>query len=238
MGHGLNADHAVRIRVHSVTHQFLSVVPFRRFLHLCFSSVVLLSSACSRNRPEVEAVAIVSSTEPKREIGPVPAHAGPRGAEVSDEDLASLWQRQLMVPVEGIPAQALRDNYTAGRGAGKIHGALDILAPRSTPVLAAADHIIGRLFEGPIGGIVIYAYDDAGQFVYYYAHLERYRRGLAVGDRVAKGSVIGYVGTTGNAPRNTPHLHFQVMKRGRGRAWWDGPPINPYSFFALDGVRP
>jgi murein DD-endopeptidase MepM/ murein hydrolase activator NlpD len=105
-------------------------------------------------------------------------------------------------------------------------------------VLAAADHVVGRLFEGPVGGIVIYAYDEDGHFVYYYAHLERYRRGLAIGDRVAKGSVIGYVGTTGNAPANTPHLHFQVMKRGRGRAWWDGPPINPHSFFALDGVRP
>jgi murein DD-endopeptidase MepM/ murein hydrolase activator NlpD len=74
--------------------------------------------------------------------------------------------------------------------------------------------------------------------VYYYAHLARYRKGLAVGDRVAKGSVIGYVGTTGNAPPDTPHLHFQVMKRAAGRAWWDGPAINPFSFFALDALRP
>lgn len=143
-----------------------------------------------------------------------------------------------MIPVEGIRRTALRDNFTAGRSGGKIHGALDLLAPKSTPVLAAADCIIGRLFEGPIGGIVIYAYDPDERFVYYYAHLERYRRGLAVGDRVAKGSVIGYVGSTGNASPNAPHLHFQVMKRGRGRAWWDGPPINPFSFFASDGVRP
>jgi murein DD-endopeptidase MepM/ murein hydrolase activator NlpD len=74
--------------------------------------------------------------------------------------------------------------------------------------------------------------------VYYYAHLQRYREGLAVGEKVAKGSVIGYVGTSGNAPPDTPHLHFQIMKRGTGRAWWDGPPINPLPFFALDGVRP
>ncbi|WP_337169950.1 M23 family metallopeptidase [Gemmatimonas aurantiaca] len=175
---------------------------------------------------------------PRPVLAPTPAHAGPRNGAVTDADLDALWERQLMLPVEGITRQVLRDNYTAGRANGRIHAALDIAAPRSTPVLAAADCIIGRLFSGPVGGIVIYAYDPEEQFVYYYAHLERYRRGLAVGDRVAKGSVIGYVGTTGNAPKNAPHLHFQVMKRGTGRAWWDGPPINPFSFFASDGLRP
>ncbi len=142
-----------------------------------------------------------------------------------------------MVPVEGIPRGTLRDNYTAARGS-SIHGALDILAPRYTAVVATDDLIIGRLFSGALGGIVIYAYDPDRRFVYYYAHLQRYRKGLAVGDRVAKGSVIGYVGTTGNAPPDTPHLHFQVMKRAEGRAWWDGPAINPISFFALDALRP
>lgn len=170
-------------------------------------------------------------------IGPTPAHMGPLDARVSDEDLAALWHRQLMVPVEGIPRSALRDNFTAKR-AGGIHGALDILAPRYSAVVASDDLIIGRLFSGPVGGIVIYAYDAEQRFVYYYAHLQRYRKGLAVGDRVAKGSVIGYVGTTGNAPPDTPHLHFQVMKRALGRAWWDGPAINPFSFFALDALRP
>lgn len=163
-------------------------------------------------------------------------HAGPLSSAVTPADLDALWARQLMIPVEGISRVALRDTYTAKRDKG-IHGALDILAPRSSPVVAAADCVIGRLFEGPVGGIVIYAYDDDQQFVYYYAHLERYRRGLAVGDRVAKGSVIGYVGTTGNAPPDTPHLHFQVMKRGAGRAWWDGPPINPFSYFAVEAPR-
>lgn len=163
---------------------------------------------------------------------------GPRSELISDDDLTLLWRRQLMVPVEGLTRAGLRDSYAAKRHGGRIHGALDIMAPRSTPVLAATDHVIGRLFEGPVGGIVIYAYDTEEQFVYYYAHLERYRHGLAVGDRVAKGSVIGYVGTTGNAPPDVPHLHFQVMKRGRGRVWWDGPPINPFSFFASDGIRP
>ena len=170
-------------------------------------------------------------------IGPTPAHVGPLDARVGADDLDALWERQLMVPVEGISRGSLRDNYTAKRGSG-IHGALDIRAPRYAAVVASADLIIGRLFSGPVGGIVIYACDPDQRFVYYYAHLQRYRKGLAVGDRVAKGSVIGYVGTTGNAPPDSPHLHFQVMKRAVGRAWWDGPAINPFSFFALDALRP
>jgi len=142
-----------------------------------------------------------------------------------------------MVPVEGMIRRSLRDDFTAKRD-GKIHGALDLLATRFTPVLAADDCVIGRLSTGPIGGIIIYASDLSMRFVYYYAHLQRYRTGLAVGDTVAKGTVIGYVGSTGNAPPDTPHLHFQVMKRGAGRAWWDGPAIDPLPFFVFDGVRP
>jgi len=142
-----------------------------------------------------------------------------------------------MVPVEGRERRSLRDDFDARRGGDRVHGAIDIRADRFTAVLAAADCVIGRMFTGPVGGIVIYASDPDGPFVYYYAHLDRYRAGLAVGDRVAKGTVIGYVGTTGNASPEAPHLHFQVMKRGSGRAWWDGPPINPIFFFAFDGVR-
>ena len=205
---------------------------------------VLLSvlAACSsprRDRPALEPIrpAALPSSADHASIGPTPAHAGPLDARVSDDDLEALWERQLMVPVAGIPRSALRDDYSAKR-AGGIHAAIDILAPRSTAVVAADDCIIGRLFSGPLGGIVIYAYDPGERFVYYFAHLERYRKGLTVGDRVAKGSVIGYVGTTGNAPSGTPHLHFQVMKRAVGRAWWDGPAINPFSFFALDALRP
>ena len=199
-------------------------------------------AACSSShagRPSIEPVrpGSLPSTAAAAPIGPTPTHTGPLDARISADDLDALWERQLMVPVEGIPRGALRDNFTAKRAAG-IHGALDILAPRSTAVVASDDLVIGRLFSGPVGGIVIYAYDPEQRFVYYYAHLERYRKGLAVGDRVAKGSVIGYVGTTGNAPPDTPHLHFQVMKRAVGRAWWDGPAINPFSFFALDALRP
>ena len=178
-----------------------------------------------------------SSSRAGRSIGPTPVSAGPHDAGVRDDDLEALWERQLMVPVAGVSRREIQNNYTAKRGA-SLHRALDIMAPRRTKVLATDDLIIGRLYTGTVGGIVIYASDPTQRFVYYYAHLQKYRRGLEVGDRVAKGSVIGYVGTTGNAPPNAPHLHFQVMKRGAGRAWWDGPAINPFSFFALDALRP
>ena len=206
------------------------------------AALLSVLAACSSSRAVRPAVAPVpessgASSAVRWPIGPTPTHAGPRDAGVTADDLDALWQRQLMVPVEGMPRGAIRDNYTAKRAAG-IHRALDILAPRYTAVVAADDLVVGRLFSGPVGGIVIYAYDPEQRFVYYYAHLERYRKGLAVGDRVAKGSVIGYVGTTGNAAPDTPHLHFQVMKRAVGRAWWDGPAINPFSFFALDALRP
>jgi murein DD-endopeptidase MepM/ murein hydrolase activator NlpD len=171
-------------------------------------------------------------------VGRRPEYRSPRDASVSESDLDVLWDRQLMVPVEGISRFALNDDFVSKRDGNRVHGALDLLAPRFTAVLAADDCVIGRLFTGPVGGIVIYATDLSDRFVYYYAHLQRYRRGLAVGDTVAKGTVIGYVGTTGNAPPDTPHLHFQVMKRAAGRVWWDGPAINPLPFFIFDGVRP
>ena len=196
----------------------------RRIVPLCIAGFVLLSTACSRgsaipvapppapSRPAAEA----PPTRPARAaLGVRPAYRSSRDASVTDADLDALWARQIMVPVEGVLRRS-----------------------RFTAVLAADDCVIGRLSTGAVGGVVVYATDPTNQFVYYYAHLQRYRRGLAVGDRVAKGSVIGYVGTSGNAPANTPHLHFQIMKRGSGRAWWDGPSINPLPFFASDGVRP
>ena len=158
-------------------------------------------------------------------------------AGVDESDLDALWARRLMVPVNGFSREGLRDTYTAPRSGDRNHRAIDLLVPAGTPVIAADDQIIGRLGDNPLGGIIIYASDFSAHFVYYYAHLKGYRSGLAVGDTVARGEVIGYVGSTGNASPDEPHLHFQVMKRGVGRAWWDGPPINPYIFFAFDGRK-
>jgi peptidoglycan LD-endopeptidase LytH len=170
--------------------------------------------------PEIAVPVPVSAPATSR-----PTAEGPLSAGVTEADLDALWLRQLMVPVSGIDPAALRNDYDARRGS-RSHRALDLLAPKGTPVLATDDGVIGRVDKTPIGGNI----------VYYYAHLDRHAKGLAVGDVVRKGDVIGYVGTTGNAPANIPHLHFQVMLRGTGRMWWDGPALNPFGFFVFSGT--
>ena len=114
---------------------------------------------------------------------------------------------------------------------GRPHEAVDILAPRNTPVHAVDDGTIAKLFVSRAGGITIYQFDPSGRFCYYYAHLDRYAPGLLEGQRVSRGDVIGYVGTSGNAPPNTPHLHFAVFELDADRRWWKGRAIDPYLIF-------
>ena len=203
---------------------------------------LVLCIACSHHQPSLgterpDPARTVSGRGKLMKLPPRPEYRDRIEEGVADSDLDALWLRRLMVPVHGFSRDGLRDSYSALRDKVRSHRAIDLLTGVGTPVLAADDEIIGRLATTPLGGIIIYGSDLTAQFVYYYAHLLGYRSGLAVGDTVARGDVIGYVGTTGNASPDEPHLHFQVMKRGAGRAWWDGPPINPYTFFAFDGRK-
>jgi peptidoglycan LD-endopeptidase LytH len=146
---------------------------------------------------------------------------------------------ELMVPVEGVEPGQIGESFDAARGeAGeRVHRAVDILAPRGTAALAAIDGRVYKVRSNALGGLTIYLVDFSGRWVYYYAHLDRYRPDLAEGMKVAQGDILGYVGTTGNAPPNTPHLHFQVMRwRGDGR-YWDGEPIDPKPYFTRLGQR-
>jgi hypothetical protein len=93
---------------------------------------------------------------------------------------------------------------------------------------AIAAAVIQELFLSKPGGITIYEFDPQGTYCYYYAHLERYAEGLHEGMTVRQGEVIGYVGTSGNAQPNTPHLHFAIFKLGPEKHWWQGTAINPY----------
>ena len=122
----------------------------------------------------------------------------------------------------------VRDTFESGRSGGRLHHALDILAPRGTPVLAADSGRVLRLSSNSLGGITIYAIDPEGRMVYYYAHLDHYRDALTAGMRLVKGDTIGFVGTTGNAPKNTPHLHFQIMRMPADGKYWAGEPIDPW----------
>ena len=126
------------------------------------------------------------------------------------------------------------DSWKGGfeeRRGSRPHEAVDILAPRNTPVHAVTDGTVAKLFVSKLGGNTIYQIDPSGQLEYYYAHLERYADGLRDGQTVSKGDIIGYVGTTGNAPPNTPHLHFGVFQLDESRRWWQGRPLDPCEVF-------
>ena len=139
-----------------------------------------------------------------------------------------LRKRDLLVPVTGVTTQMLRDSFSETRDRVREHEALDILAPRGTPVVAVEDGTIVKFFTSVRGGLTIYQFDPSETYAYYYAHLGRYAPGVSEGDRVTRGQTIGYVGTTGNAPANTPHLHFSIFLLTEKKQWWQGTAINPY----------
>jgi peptidoglycan LD-endopeptidase LytH len=147
------------------------------------------------------------------------------GGEVAD----------ITIPVAGIRVVDLKDNFADAR-TGHMHGALDIMAARGTPVFAAVDGKVRKLFTSKAGGITIYETDPAEQMMYYYAHLDRYAPGLIEGKVLRRGDVIGYVGSTGNAPANSPHLHFAISVLPPTKEWWKGDPINPYPILTGRGV--
>jgi peptidoglycan LD-endopeptidase LytH len=144
-----------------------------------------------------------------------------------DEAIDELRGRHLLVPVDDVTAADLRPSFTQVRSQGE-HEALDILAPRGTPVRAVEDGTIEKLFESKRGGLTVYQFDPTRRFAYYYAHLDRYARGLRDGQAVSRGALIGYVGTTGNAPPETPHLHFAIFILTPEKQWWEGAAVDPY----------
>jgi murein DD-endopeptidase MepM/ murein hydrolase activator NlpD len=188
-------------------------------------------AAASARDANVEVEVRPSLTETPPPVSPPPPDP-PRTEnvpEIAANPLLDLQRRHLTLPVQGIKKDDLRSNFDELRGGSRRHEAIDILAPRHTPVFAVEDGKIARLFLSEAGGITIYQFDPGETYVYYYAHLERYASGLKEGDRVKRGEVIGYVGTSGNAPRNTPHLHFAIFKMTDEKRWWQGTPIDPYS---------
>ncbi|HEX8027416.1 MAG TPA: M23 family metallopeptidase [Vicinamibacterales bacterium] len=173
----------------------------------------------------------VKPTKPEepRPVTPPPPAAATATPAISSNVVEELRHRALTLPVQGIKREDLRDTFSELRGSSRRHEALDVLAPRNTPVLAVEDGTVARLFLSDAGGITIYQYDPTRTYVYYYAHLERYAEGLKEGATVKRGDTIGYVGTTGNAPRETPHLHFAIFQMTEEKRWWEGTAIDPYS---------
>jgi peptidoglycan LD-endopeptidase LytH len=134
----------------------------------------------------------------------------------------------LLLPVQGVTREQLQDTFTDARSQGRSHDAIDIMAPAGTPVLAVADGHVEKLFTSERGGLTIYQFEPSGRLAYYYAHLQAYADGIAQGQPVRRGQVIGYVGSTGNANPAAPHLHFAIFMLGPERNWWQGQAINPY----------
>jgi peptidoglycan LD-endopeptidase LytH len=162
-----------------------------------------------------------ASVEPAAE----PAAASPAPQALADP----LAARRLLIPVKGLKRADLRDNFADQRGS-RPHHALDIMAKRGTPVVAVDDGRVMRVRRHLLGGLSVYQYDPHERYAYYYAHLDRYAQGLEEGQVLKRGDLIGYVGSTGNAPASAPHLHFAITEMGPERKWYKGRPVNPYPY--------
>ncbi len=168
----------------------------------------------------------------------VPASSGsavpaPFAASVDgniQSSIRELRRKSLTIPVDGITPESMKGNFYSKRGA-RQHNAVDMLVPRYTPIHAVEAGTIGRLFTSAAGGLTIYQLDPSHKFVYYYAHLDHYADNLHDGDTVKRNQVIGYVGTTGNAPANCPHLHFAISTVGEHGSVFHGTPIDPYEVY-------
>ena len=164
----------------------------------------------------------VATVDPKG--GPPVAVA--EGVEVGPAGLA--------IPVLGVKAKDLIDTFSQARaGGGRVHDAIDIMAPSGSTVVAAAPGRVEKLFNSQGGGgITAYVRSDDGRWIYYYAHLEGYAPGLAESQRVARGQPIGRVGFTGNANPAGPHLHFAIHRMNPGEKWYQGRAVNPFPLLA------
>jgi murein DD-endopeptidase MepM/ murein hydrolase activator NlpD len=144
--------------------------------------------------------------------------------------VAQLRAMHLRVPLDGFAPEKMNGSYYEKRG-GEMHEAVDMLAPRNTPIHAVSDGTIAKLFHSRFGGTTIYQFDPQQRFVFYYAHLEKYADGLKEKQSVHRGDIIGFVGTSGNAPPNTPHLHLSISELGKEKRWWVAAPVDPYEVF-------
>ena len=165
----------------------------------------------------------------------VGAPSGSSAPVVLPADLDTLRKEGLIIPVAGVAAKDLIDSFDDKRGGTRTHNAIDIMAARNTPVVAAVSGSILKLHNSAAGGLTIYASDPSSKFVMMYGHLDSYRPGLKEGQRVTRGQIIGFVGSTGNANPLGPHLHFQITRNDNLKEWWKGTPVNPFPVFRPKG---
>lgn len=201
------------------------------------SSWILMRRSDQRKEGSREAKRVLRQAPPSGGSSPGAVSSesgvGDQGRQASDPGDSSASPRdapaaRLLVPVKGVRRDDLFDTWGDSRSQGRTHQGIDIAAPRGTPVLAATAGTIAKRFESVRGGITLYQFGEKGEWSYYYAHLEGYAAGLEEGDAVSAGQLLGYVGTSGNAPDSHPHLHFEVIRVKKTGQWWGGEPINPF----------
>ncbi len=175
-------------------------------------------------------VAVADAPGPTAAVGTTTS--APTIGNTAAATVGSVPRSKLRVPIDGANVDSWKGGFDERRAGGsRGHEAVDILSPRNTPVHAVENGTIARIFESKQGGHTVYQFSADGRLVYYYAHLERYADGLHEGQSVAQGDVLGFVGTSGNAPPNTPHLHFAIFELGPEKHWWQGRPLDPYAVF-------
>ena len=165
--------------------------------------------------------------------GPVPVTKAAPPPEPQPRAELAIGPTGLAIPVLGIKPEQLSDTFTQSRSGGRVHDAIDIMAPHGTPVVAAAPGTVEKLFfSNGGGGITAYVRSPDRRYTFYYAHLQAYAPELKEGQAVKQGDPIGTVGSTGNANPEGPHLHFAINRMAEGEKWYDGTPINPYPLLA------
>lgn len=181
----------------------------------------------------------LSAPPPGDRDGAAPSPAEVQAALGGNRAEAIAGPSGMLIPVVGIRPEQLTDTYSQARAGGaRIHDAIDIMAPRGTPVVAAAEGTVEKLyFSNGGGGITAYVRSPDRAWSYYYAHLNGYAPGLAEGQQLRRGDPIGFVGSTGNASPDGPHLHFAISHMGPADRFWQGIPINPYPLLAGRGQR-
>ena len=245
----LNATSLARIRVLVITIAAFAVLGTSFWLGTRYSRYH--DPAINIREPERSSGSVSQTPSSSPAVSPVPTQTATRSPDValipngpdtgsspSPESTQStkgsilsnsfVGTLKLIIPVTGVRPEQLQDTFTAARSEGRSHDAIDIMAPAGTPVLAASDGEIVRLFQSDRGGTTIYQLSPDKKLVFYYAHLQRYADGLVAGRFARQGEVIGYVGDTGNAGAGNYHLHFSIAVLADPKRYWEGTNINPY----------
>jgi len=206
----------------------MSAVKLRILLCVVFLVILALVSIAIRCRttPVVPALDVPPTAPMPVAVGtPLPP---PPPVSPTPSTSTFIGTADLIIPVAGVRPEQLIDTFDAARSEGRVHDAIDIPAAAETPVLAAADGKIQKLFQSERGGTTIYQLSADQKLIFYYAHLSHYADGLAEGDVVHQGQVIAYVGDTGNAGAGNYHLHFSIANVSDPKRYWEGTNINPY----------